>query len=46
MTPVNTFRVVLNSILGTDLPLLEDVSYWSTRQEPFKFTIVANDCGD
>lgn len=46
MTPVNTFRLVLNSILGTDLPLLQDVSYWSTRQEPFKFTIVANDCGD
>ncbi|MFA9405473.1 MAG: hypothetical protein ACERKX_06615 [Anaerolineales bacterium] len=46
MTPVNTFRIVLNSIIGTDLPLLEDVSYWSTRQEPFKFTIVDDNCGD
>ena len=46
ITPVNTFRVVFNSILGSDLPLLEDVSYWSTRQEPFKFTIVVDDCGD
>ncbi len=46
MTPVNTFRVVLNAILGSDLPLLEDVSYWSTRQEPFKFTTVVNDCRD
>ncbi len=46
MTPVNTFRVVLNAILGSDLPLLEDVSYWSTRKEPFKFTIVVDSCGD
>ena len=27
-TPVNTFRIILNSCLGTTFELLEDESYW------------------
>lgn len=38
LTPVNTFRVVFNAYLGTDLPLLEDRSYYSYyKDQPFKF---------
>lgn len=29
ISPVNTFRVVLNSYFGQDLPLLEDISYYA-----------------
>ena len=44
ITPVNTFRLVLNSILDAELPLLEDVSYWSERKTPFEFTVIEDDC--
>ncbi len=36
ITPVNTFRVILNEYFGTDLPLLEDESYFCTDTQPFK----------
>jgi hypothetical protein len=29
ISPVNTFRVILNSYFGQDLPLLEDISYYA-----------------
>ena len=31
ITPVNTFRLVLNSCLGSDVHLLDDYSYWFHR---------------
>ena len=37
ITPVNTFRIVFNSCLGTNLPLLEDRTYWSTYERPYGF---------
>jgi hypothetical protein len=38
ITPVNTFRVVFNDILGVDLPLLEDRSYaFVDYYHPFDF---------
>jgi hypothetical protein len=34
ISPVNTFRVVFDTYFGTDLPLLEDRSYFMTWQYP------------
>lgn len=43
ITPVNTFRVVLNSYFGTDLALLEDESYFSTWSHPYAFIDVTDE---
>jgi len=40
ITPVNTFRVVLNKYFGTDYDLLEDRSYFSSWDRPYLFTSV------
>ena len=40
---VNTFRVVFNSQFGLELPMLEDISYYSTYEQPFDFTILADE---
>jgi hypothetical protein len=46
ITPVNTFRVILDSTFGQHLPLLEDASWFSPHSTPHaNFTIVPNDCG-
>jgi hypothetical protein len=45
ITPVNSFRVILNHYFGTDYPLLEDLSYHSSNME--KFTeefLIQNEC--
>jgi phosphoglycerol transferase MdoB-like AlkP superfamily enzyme len=43
ITPVNSFRLVLNAYFDTNLPLLEDVSYFSTLGKPFDFQEVSKD---
>ncbi len=40
ITPVNSFRIIFNEYFGTNYPLLPDVSYWSTYDDSFDFTIV------
>lgn len=40
ITPVNTFRVILNRVGGADLPLLEDRSFYATWKEPYAFVDV------
>ena len=35
ISPVNTFRVVLNTCFGSRLPLLEDRSYFSLWESPY-----------
>ena len=40
ISPVNSFRVALNEIFGLGLPLLEDVSYYSTYPKPYTFEVV------
>lgn len=40
ISPVNTFRVIFNQYFGGNYPMLEDVSYYSTYQAPYNFTIV------
>ncbi len=37
ITPVNSFRVVLDTYFGADLGLLEDWSYFSTWEQPYHF---------
>jgi hypothetical protein len=44
ITPVNTFRVILNKYFNGNLPLLPDVSYYSTSTANFDYQIVTNDC--
>lgn len=45
ITPVNSFRVVINALFDAELPLLPDVSYFSTYIHPFDYSIVESDCG-
>lgn len=40
ITPVNTFRFIFNRYFGTDLPLLEDKSFYSSHALPYRFTDV------
>jgi len=42
ITPVNTFRIVLKHYFNADLPLLEDKSFYSTYERPFRFVDVTN----
>jgi hypothetical protein len=42
ISPVNTFRVIFNQYLGTDLPMLPDKSYYSSRYSPHEFFDVTN----
>jgi len=44
ISPVNSFRVVLNSYFGTNFPLLKDVSYYSSLSHKYDFTVVPNTC--
>jgi hypothetical protein len=40
ITPVNSFRLVLNHYFGTALELLPDRSYFSTWQQPYAFIAI------
>jgi len=42
ITPVNTFRLILNDYLGADFSLLEDVSYYSRADRLYNFTDVTH----
>lgn len=42
ITPVNTFRLILNRLFATDYPLLPDKSYFSTMAQPYVFYDVDN----
>ena len=46
ISPVNTFRVVFNAYLGTDLPLLNDTSYFSPIPQIYDFSPVPNPCSE
>ena len=41
ITPVNSFRVVLNQFFGEHYPLLDDRSYFSTIDQPYHFLDVS-----
>ncbi len=44
ISPVNSFRVVFNSYFGTNYPLLDDVSYYSSLSRKYDFAVVPNIC--
>ena len=44
ITPVNTFRVILNIYFGQSLEYLDDVSLYSDYTDPFNFKVVQNTC--
>jgi hypothetical protein len=44
ISPVNSFRVVLNSYFGANLPLLNDQSYYSPIPYIYDFSPVPNPC--
>lgn len=37
ISPVNSFRVMLNTVFGAKIPLLPDRSYFSTWNNPYRF---------
>jgi hypothetical protein len=45
MTPVNTFRVILDTYFGQNLGTLPDRSYHSPYQTPYRLEPVAGSCG-
>jgi hypothetical protein len=42
ISPVNSFRVMLNTYFGAHLPLLPDRSYFSTSSDPYRFIDVTD----
>lgn len=43
ITPVNTFRVILDNYFGADYELLEDRSYFASWDHPYSFTDVTRE---
>jgi hypothetical protein len=44
ITPVNSFRVLFNSVFGTSFTRLPDVSYFSIYPAPYDFTVIPPSC--
>ena len=44
ITPVNSFRIVLDSYFHQNLSLLDDVSYYAPKRDRDKFEILPNTC--
>ena len=44
ITPVNTFRLILDQYFGTELGLLEDVTYTWVWEDVYNFGIFENKC--
>jgi hypothetical protein len=44
ISPVNTFRVVLNQYFNGNYPTLPDISYYSSARSTYDFTVVENQC--
>jgi hypothetical protein len=44
ITPVNTFRLILNKYFGQQYPMLEDRSLYSAYDIPYNYEEIPNDC--
>ena len=44
LTPVNTFRVIFNAYFGQNLELLDDLSLYSSYDDPVNFKTIRNTC--
>jgi hypothetical protein len=42
ITPVNTFRLIFDTYFGGNYELLDDISYFSSYQQPYKFNTIPN----
>lgn len=42
ISPVNSFRVILNNYFGVSYELLEDVSYFSGYKTPYQYTVISD----
>jgi hypothetical protein len=42
ISPVNTFRLIFNYYFGDKALLLEDISHFSTYEDPYKYQIIPN----
>jgi hypothetical protein len=40
ITPVNTFRLILAEFFGGNLPLLDDVAFYSSYKTPYEFWVI------
>lgn len=45
ISPVNTYRLIFDMHFDGELPFLDDVSYYSTYDEPFSFEVFPNQSG-
>ena len=43
-SPVNSFRVIFNSLFGTTFPILDHASLFSIYAAPYNYTLITNDC--
>jgi hypothetical protein len=46
VSPVNSFRLILDHYFGADFPALPDTSYFSSYQEPYNYTIIPESRAD
>ena len=44
LSPVNSFRVLFNTLFGTSFVRLPDISYFSTYPAPYDFTLIQPSC--
>ena len=44
ISPVNSFRIILNTYFNQNLPLLEDISRYSAYNKPYDYQIIENTC--
>jgi hypothetical protein len=44
ITPVNTFRLILDKYFGQNYPMLEDKAFFSEYDIPYNYVEVPNDC--
>jgi hypothetical protein len=44
ITPVNTFRLILNTYFGGNYPMLPDHSYWLDKSFPGGYKLLQNTC--
>ena len=46
VSPVNTFRMLFNHLLGSQYELLEDRALYSTYDNPYEYQLILNDRHD
>jgi hypothetical protein len=44
ITPVNTFRLILDAYFDQTLPILPNISYFSKDADPYTYSVISNNC--